>query len=293
VSPGGQLANRTVKDIGFRNIYDAAVVSIHRDGNPVHKKIGSVSLQGADTLLIVAKPAFIEKFSGSSDFLFLSQVTNNEEEDIKSTWWKMILAPAVGITMIVLNALDLLSLLKGSLGAAFIVILTGCISWEQVKSAVNIPVMITICASFGLATALENTGVAHTFADNLLSITRPFGTVGLLYGVYLATALLTALLSNASAAAIMIPITFSLREEVALKAMVYIVMVGASADLSTPIGYQTNLMVWGPGGYRFIDYTKVGFPLQILLSIISVGMSYLLFTEHTDSPPSLEGGIFS
>eukprot|EP01103_Thecamoeba_quadrilineata_P002202 TRINITY_DN12196_c0_g1_i1.p1 TRINITY_DN12196_c0_g1~~TRINITY_DN12196_c0_g1_i1.p1 ORF type:complete len:661 (+),score=164.81 TRINITY_DN12196_c0_g1_i1:136-2118(+) len=290
VSPGGKLVNKTARELGFRELHDAAIVSIYRDGSPLHQKIGDVKLIGSDLLLLVARPSFLEKHETTSDFLLVTQVLNEdrwEQQDQPKSTWKMILAPTVATAMIVLNAMEVVSLLKASLAAAFFLILVGCISWDEVRQACNIPVMVTICASFGLATALEHTGVAHTFADNLMSLTRPAGDIGLLYGVYLSTALLTALLSNASAAAIMVPIAFSLREEIAVKAMMYVIMVGASADLSTPIGYQTNLMVWGPGGYRFFDYTKVGFPLQVILSFVSVGITYLLFTDPDSGPEQL------
>lgn len=99
-------------------------------------------------------------------------------------------------------------------------------------------------------------------------------------GVYLGTTLLTAVLSNVSAAAIMVPVAFSLQANAPLKALLYVVMHGASADFSTPIGYQTNLMVWGPGGYRFSDYTKVGLPLQMIAGAITVVVAFFAFSEE-------------
>jgi len=112
-----------------------------------------------------------------------------------------------------------------------------------------------------------------------LDATRFAGSYGLLVGTYLATTVLTAVLSNVSAAAIMVPVAYSLRGSAPIKALLYVVMHGASADFSTPIGYQTNLMVWGPGGYKFWDYTRVGLPLQIVCLISTTIVCYFAFQD--------------
>ena len=136
-----------------------------------------------------------------------------------------------------------------------------------------------MAAAFGIGKALETTGVATVLADTVTDIFRPIGHVGLLFGMYVATMLLTALTSNSATVVIMYPICYRFYERGIFthKTVVFTLMMAASADFSTPIGYQTNLMVYGVGGYKFTDYLKIGPPLQLVCCISSVLICYALF----------------
>ncbi|ELR11725.1 TrkA Cterminal domain containing protein [Acanthamoeba castellanii str. Neff] len=294
VSPTGSLVNRTIGEADFGKRYGAAVLSVGREGEKIHShaRLASFRLRGGDTLLLVCRPdlasgqhhvddpATAGPDSGG-DFITVSRVGGSSGGKMGVDYERMCLAPVIAAIMILVSTFELTSLLTASLCAAFIMIITGCISVEKAVAATNFRLIAMIASSFGMAMACEKTGVAQILAHDLVSIFMPAGSFGLLYGVYLSTALLTSLLNNASAAALMVPIVFSFQSSlvtgVNVKAFVYCIMVGASADFSTPIGYQTNLMVWGPGGYKFMDYTKVGLPLQALLSLISVGIVYWQF----------------
>eukprot|EP01100_Stratorugosa_tubuloviscum_P005739 TRINITY_DN254_c0_g2_i1.p1 TRINITY_DN254_c0_g2~~TRINITY_DN254_c0_g2_i1.p1 ORF type:complete len:669 (-),score=352.75 TRINITY_DN254_c0_g2_i1:136-2142(-) len=266
ISQRSSLIGQTVRGSGFREKFNAAIVSIYREGEPLQQRIGDIKLQAGDTLLLVSKPNFVEKHKNSNDFLVAYEIGGSH---LAYDGWRQICACLLAILMIILNAADLCDLLTLALCAAFGMVFIGCFDFDKAVGHINFFVMLTISASFGMSAALENTGVAKELADNILAIFEPLGNIGILYAVYLATAVLTALLSNASSAAIMVPIVFNLGVA-DVKIYLYCVMVAASADFSTPIGYQTNLMVWGPGGYKFYDYTRFGFPLQVLLSIVSV-----------------------
>jgi len=220
----------------------------------------------------------IKKGKDSGDFVLVSEIGGGP---VKYNKARMIIAPILAILMISLAAADVLDLLPLALAAAFMMIFIGCLTIPQAIKATNLRVIIMIAASFAMASALEVTGVANEWAHNLVSL---FGSSqwGLLYAVYVATALLTALLSNASAAALMLPIVFELSLSggaplLGIKALLVCIMVAASADFSTPIGYQTNLMAWVPGGYHFTDYARIGLPLQVLLSLVSTTIIYFVF----------------
>ncbi|KAL6067728.1 putative sulfur deprivation response regulator [Balamuthia mandrillaris] len=276
VSPRSSLTQTSIRNSNFRERFNAAILSVYRDGHPLHQKIGNITPKGGDVLLMVAKPSFLDKHVNmDGDFLLVSQVGDSA---LARDWKRLIAAPFFALVMVVLSAAEVTDLMTASLCASFACIAIGCLTWRQIKGAVNVPVIVTIAASFAMAEALEVTGVAAELADNLLGMTSWAGDPGLIFGVYLATVLLTALLSNASAAAILVPVVFSLEQDsVNVKALIYTVMVGASAAFSTPIGYQTNLMVWGPGGYTFLDFPRFGLPLQLLLAIVTTVAVYFFF----------------
>jgi di/tricarboxylate transporter len=236
--------------------------------------LGEVELQVGDTLLLVGRPVGMENCH--DDFVLVSAVSSQK---IRFDPVRMVIAPLCNLGMVAVASAELTNLLTASLMCMTIVYITGCITFDQMKNAVNVPILITIAASFALANSLETWGVAKEWAHNLLSITEFAGNYGIILGVYIGTCILTAFLSNASSAAVMVPICIELASstDISLLALAVTIMTAASADFSTPIGYQTNLMVWGLGGYEFLDYTKFGVPLQIILAFFA---SFLIVTLY-------------
>jgi di/tricarboxylate transporter len=279
VGPRSSLIGKSIRESHFRHLHESAVISIYREGLQLKGKVGDMIIQPGDALLLVTKPDFVDNHKAfyDSDFVWVSRVG---EHPIHFDHVKMITAVLVAITLYVLTAVELVDLATVSLISAFTLIFTQCVTLKQAFDSIDISVLVVIATSFSTALAIEKTGVAAEWASNLLQATEFAGDIGVLTGTYLATTILTAVLSNVSAAAIMVPIAFSLRQNAPIKALLYVVMHGASADFSTPIGYQTNLMVWGPGGYRFGDYFRVGFPLQICCCIVTIVVSYFAFTER-------------
>jgi di/tricarboxylate transporter len=303
VSPRSKLVGQTIRESHFRHEYEAAVISVFRSGEQLKGKIGSAIVEPGDALLLVTKPKFLDEHTPNydGDFVWVSQVG---DRPIIFDTIKMITAFLTAVTLYVLTATDATDLVTASLLAAFVVVFAGCVNLKQGVNSINVSVLVVIATSFSTALSIEKTGVAAEWASNLVRILFLFshfssslfspvtqqleattfaGSIGILAGVYLGTTLLTAVLSNVSAAAIMVPVAFSLRLNAPLKALLYVVMHGASADFSTPIGYQTNLMVWGPGGYKFSDYTKVGLPLQAICGCITVIVAYFAFPEGGES----------
>ncbi|MEZ4287546.1 MAG: SLC13 family permease [Polyangiales bacterium] len=176
------------------------------------------------------------------------------------------------IGMILLNVFDVIDLLTASLIAGGAMIITRCLTGEQARRAIEFNVLIAVGAAIGFATALEKSGAAEVIANEVVALAQPFGRTGLLIAIYTVTAVLAAVVSTKASAALMFPIGASaaLSQGIDLASMSYLIMVGAATAFSTPIGYQTNLMVYGPGGYRYTDFLRLGLPLQILVGIVTV-----------------------
>ncbi|PSQ94113.1 MAG: SLC13 family permease, partial [Bacteroidetes bacterium SW_7_64_58] len=181
----------------------------------------------------------------------------------------MVLAAATGIVPIVTAAFI----------AALLMILTGCIRIAEAQRALNVQVLVVIAAALGVGKAIETTGLAEAVAQSVLSATEGFGPVAVLAALYLMTNLLTEIITNNAAAVLMLPISMAAASSLGAPPIAFglIVAVAASASFLTPIGYQTNLMVMAPGGYRFSDYARVGWPVTLLVMATSVTVISLLW----------------
>jgi di/tricarboxylate transporter len=174
--------------------------------------------------------------------------------------------------------LGLLSMLEAAMVASGLMLLTRCTTGSIARRSVDWSVLVVIAASFGIGTALRDTGAAAAIAENLISMAQgsPWAALGL---VYVATALFTALATNNAAAVLMFPIALATAENLGVSFLPFVmtIMIGASASFATPIGYQTNLMVFGAGGYHFADYLRIGLPLTILVGITTVAIAPLVW----------------
>ena len=262
VGRSSPLLGRTIKDAEFRSTYQAAVVAIHRSGHRIEGKLGDIRLRHGDTLLLLAAPGFRRNWQNKSDFLIVARVGG---EPPSATAKAPIVALAT-LAVIVLAAADVLPLLEGSLLGAGALIATRTLTFSEARDAIDLDVIILIASAFGLGAAMEGTGLALEIADGLTGAFDGFGAAGIVFGVVLATAVLTELVTNNAAAVVMFPIAISSAgaAEVDPRSMAIAVAIAASASFLTPIGYQTNTMVYGPGGYRFTDYIRVGLPLTVL-----------------------------
>jgi len=256
------LVGRTLKEAGFRGRYQAAVVAIHRAGQRVEAKLGSVPLRVGDTLLLLSDPEFRDRWRDRNDFLLVAKLggappTANRKAGIVAVVAAVIVGGA---------ALGLLPILHLSLLGAIALVVFGVLTPGEARSAVDMDVILVIAAAFGLGAALEVTGLATYFADVIVGVSQRFGAQGVLVGIVLATMALKNVISNNATAVLMFPIALEAAREVqaAPRAFAVAVALAASASFLTPIAYQTNLMVYGPGGYRFSDYARLGLPLIIL-----------------------------
>jgi di/tricarboxylate transporter len=268
------LAGKTIRDGRFRNQYNAVVLAVARGGERIRRKIGDIELRAGDTLLIEANPGFARQHRDSRDFFLVSAIEDSTPRRHEhSTRALLILAG-----MVLLAASDATSMLLAAILAAGLMVLTRCCTLAEARNSVDWPVLIVIGASLGLGAAIEESGAADLLAGSVLSAagSDPYLT---LIGVYFVTWLLTELLTNNAAVALMFPIAIAAAEqlEVNLLPFVMMLMIAGSASFVTPIGYQTNLMVYGPGGYHFTDYVRIGTPLALLVGLTALLVAPLVW----------------
>jgi di/tricarboxylate transporter len=266
ISPGSPLVSSNIRDASFRGRYNAAVIAVHRHGERIEGRIGDIVLRPGDTLLIEAAQAFSIAFRDSPDFYLVSRVGDSAAPRRD----RAMAAVLVLLAMVSLAALDVVPIVVSAIGAAMAMVVVGCLSLGEAKRSIDWSVLVTIGSALGIATALEASGAAAILARGVAGAGASFGPVGVLGALIAGALLLNALVSNTAAVAIMFPVAVSAAAGLGLdpRPFVIAITVASSLSLSTPIAYQTNLIVYGPGGYRFTDFTRVGLPLQVLLAIV-------------------------
>ena len=268
VSEYSPLVGSTIRDANFRTRYGAAVVAVHRGGRRLSGKIGDIVLRAGDTLLLEASPGFVRAYRNSSDFYLVSEVPNSTPP----RYQKAVPALLILVALVATVTTGLLPMITASLLAASAVVGLGCLSVGETRSAVDMSVLILIAAAFGVGKALEKTGAASAIATLLIEAGSRLGPVGVLAAIYLATAILTEVISNAAAVALVFPIALAAAKQFGVDARPFAIAItaAASSSFASPIGYQTNLMVYGPGGYRFSDFLKIGIPLKLLVFAVAM-----------------------
>ncbi|WP_315969486.1 SLC13 family permease [Oceanobacillus massiliensis] len=274
VSHQSSLHSRTIKQLKFRSRYDAGVIAVHRKNERITSKIGEIVLKPGDILLLLAGKDFVEKHNQSNDFYVLT--TLETPEALRRNPAKGRLAIVLFICMILLVACGVLSMLNGMAIVVVLLLLTKVITPEEAKRFIHFDVLLLIASSFGIGIAMSETGLASWIAEGLLDVGKPLGLFAILIFIYLLTNIFTELITNSAAAVLMIPIGLELAEGLQLQPIGFavVIAIASSASFITPIGYQTNLIVYGPGGYKFKDYIKVGTPLSLLVMIMTVVISY-------------------
>ena len=262
VGAASPLSGRTLAEAGFRGRYQAAVVGIHRSGAPVEAKFGQVRLRVGDTLLVLAADGFDERWRNHNDFLLVSRLGGSPPRASR----RAPVALAAIVALVVLPAAGVLSVLEAALIAAGAVVVGGVLTPREAREAVDFSVLITIGAAFGLGAALGEAGLAEDLADGIVTGFDFLGDAGVVLGIVIATMLLTELITNVAAVALVFPVALEAAAQAGLdpRTLALGVAVAASASFLTPIGYQTNTMVYGPGRYRFTDYLRLGVPMSIL-----------------------------
>lgn len=267
IAPGGQLAGQSVRDCRFRTHYNAVILSLSRNGERMSGKIGDLQLRAGDTVLLETSDDFCREHGNSREFLLVHPLEEVLPAQGNRRAW---LAGLILLAMIAANALGLLPMLQAALLAAGALLLSGCIGMSAARRSIDLSVLAVIGASFALGQALTQTGAAQFLANQLLGdLGSPLLALAL---IYLLTALFTEVITNNAAAVLMFPIATAAAEQLAVSPMPFVIaiMFAASASFMTPIGYQTNLMVYGPGGYRFSDYLRLGAPLNLLAGVVSL-----------------------
>ncbi|BBL77026.1 SLC13 family permease [Methylomagnum ishizawai] len=267
VSPHCALIGKTLKEGRFRMAYGGSVIAIARNGQRLEGKLGQIRLEASDTLLLDARPPFLERHRNSNDFLLISQVSDY----IPVRHERATLAWLILTAVVASASLEWLSMLKAAMLGASAMLLTGCCSVSEARKSLDGQVLLAIAASFGLGKALELSGAASGVAHGFLALVgdEPWLALALFYFL---TVVLTELLSNNSVAVLMFPLALAIADKLGVSFWPFVVavMIAASMGFSTPIGYQTNLMVYGPGGYQFRDFVLFGVPLNLLMGIVAL-----------------------
>ena len=274
IGAASPLVGKTLAEVGFRGRYAAAVVAIHRAGHRIEAKLGQVRLEPGDTLMMLAGPDFRERWREGRDFLLVAPLGGPPPSASRK-------APIVGIValaVIGLAAFEVIEILQAALLGAGALVATRVLTVAEARDAIDLDVIILIAAAFGVGTAMETTGLASELANGLVDLLGPLGDVGIVLGLVVATTLLTEIITNNAAAAVLFPIALSIAAATGLdpRALAVAIAVTASSSFLTPLGYQTNTMVYGPGGYRFTDYLRAGIPLNLTVVAAITAMTMAL-----------------
>ena len=258
---------RSIREFGFRARYDAAVIAVARNGERVTGRIGDIVLQIGDTLLLEANESFLSRNRSSRDFFLVSGLPSSDLRPGRAMLALSILVAMIGVATYSGN------MLAPALAAAVAMVVCGCLRPADARASIDISILLVIGAGLGLSKAVESSGLGASIGQFIVGLGSS-SILASLAAVYLVTVLLTSLISNAAAAVIIFPIALATASQANTDPMpfVFAVMFAASAAFATPIGYQTNLMIYGPGGYRFRDFVRFGLPLNIIAFIATLSL---------------------
>ncbi len=275
VGSGADLVGQTLKQLDFRARYDAAVIAIHRAGHRMDAKLGDVTLRVGDTLLVLADPSFRQRWRDRPDFLVIAPLSGISPRQPRRAW----LVAGVGLLFILGTGSGLVPILHASLAAAIVVVASGTLTVRQARDAIDLNIILLIASAFGLGAAVASSGLAAVLASGLVGMMSPLGSIGALAAILLATIILTELVSHNAAAALMFPIGVASAATIGAdpRPFVMAILLGASLSFLTPLGYQTNLMVYGLGGYRFTDFSRVGVPLNLVTITLGLVLIPIFF----------------
>jgi di/tricarboxylate transporter len=278
VANGSSFSGLTVRETNFRTIYDGAIVAISRDGARISGKLGDVVIESGDVLFVIGGNDFKDLVAERNELFIIS-----ETREVGNLNKGKVAFLAVGTVLaFLLPAFDILPLF------VTLLILLTCITifkiarLNDIKKTVDIDLILILALSLGIGKAISKSGADVLFARGIIDAVSPIGNqAAVLFGVYVVTNILAMLVTNKAAVAITFPIAISAAQQIgmpneAMTPFILAVALAGSAEFITPYGYQTNLMVFGPGGYKFKDYIKVGLPLTLLYMIVCVGiLSYM------------------
>ncbi|MEM1108652.1 MAG: SLC13 family permease [Planctomycetota bacterium] len=263
VSPEHPMIGQTIREGGFRTQYGAAVIAVHRGGQHLNQRIGDVRLRAGDTLLLDTHPRFVARQRNRQDFFLVSAVAGSESARHERAWVALGFLAA----MVLLTTFTPMRLVTAALLAGGAMVITGCCTPEQARQAVNWRVLLAMGGALGIGAALESTGAAVSVANLMVESFSAWGPIAILAAVYLAAMGLTSLIGPIGTVALMFPVAraAALSAGLNFEPFAITLMMTAAASFATPTAYQTNLMVYGVGGYRFVDFVRIGLPLNLLV----------------------------
>jgi di/tricarboxylate transporter len=270
VSQNSSLINKSVRDTNFRGKYDAAIIAVHRNGEKIEEKLGTVVLKAGDVLLLFAGQNFISRTKDSIDFYFISKVT----EYLNLDWYKSLILIAGISLVVVLSALNVISLFMGLTFMILISMILKITHPKDIPGNIDYNLAMVIVLSLALGTAMMKSGAAELIANGVISSFFNFGKIGVLVGIYFITALLAAYITTKASVAIVFPIAICVAEQLSVSATPFILAVAyaTACTFITPHACVTNLMVYGPGGYSYKDFIRIGLPLNIIYMVVAIAI---------------------
>ena len=271
VSRSSPLIGRSIRDANFRTVYDAAVIAVHRNGERLAGKIGEIVLRAGDTLLMQCAPGFFRAHQNSPDFFLVSELEHESLPRYDRAWISL----AILLGMVAVVTAGILPIAIAAFGAVGLMLVTRCINGSQARRSVDWSVLIIIGAVLGIASAMEKTGAADLIARTLVGSTGDgLGPLGALIVIYVTCLVMAETLHHNAAVAIMFPIAVATANTIGVdpRGFVMAVAVASCCAFASPVSYQTHLIVYGPGGYRFTDFVKAGLPLDLLCGAVAIAV---------------------
>jgi len=270
VSDNCPLVRKSIREGRFRTVYGAAVIAVHRGGQHLgQQKIGDIVLQAGDTLLLETHPRFVEAQRNSRDFFLVSTVEGSKPIRHDRAWVALVLM----VSMVAAVTLTPMRLVNAALLACGLMVLTGCCSTGEARQSINWRVLLTMGAALGVGAALESTHAAQSVAEAIVGASQGMGQHAVLIAIYLICMALTSLIGPIGTVGLMFPIakaTAMTQQDISFMPFAITLMMASAASFATPTAYQTNLMVYSAGGYRFTDYVRIGLPLNLIVMAVTV-----------------------
>jgi di/tricarboxylate transporter len=266
VSPQSQLIGRTLKNLFFRHRYNALVLAIHRRGALLRDKLNAVRLELGDALLVMVAKKDVDDLRGADDFIILGEV---QEPSLHRRKAPIALATVAGV--VGLAATGAMPILVSAILGCVVMVLSRCVSLEEAYKAVDWKVIFLLAGILPLGIAMEKTGAARWLASHAIDLAGGLGPVAVLAAIYQLTAALTEAMSKNATAVLPAPVAIATSTQLGIdpKPLLMAVTFAASTSFATPIGYQTNAMVYNVGGYKYTDFLKVGVPLNLLFWVLA------------------------
>jgi di/tricarboxylate transporter len=274
IPPRSHLIGNTLKEVGFRGRFGVGALAIQRHGHAMREKVGRIRLEAGDILLVQGPPSAMKELHNGRELALLGVAAVPVKRRRKRR-----LSVGIMAAVVLLPALDLAPILVSALVGVVLMLLTRCVTPDEAYEEMDWSVLVLLGSILPLGIAMHRTGAGELLASGLLRITEPWGAHGTLAAFYVLTLVLTAVISNAAAAVVLTPMAVASGTALDVSALPFViaVMIAASNSYVTPIGYQTNLFVFGPGGYRFGDFARVGGPLTLVSVVVATLVIPLFF----------------
>lgn len=271
IAPNSPFEGRTVKDLDFRQKYGATVLAIRHRGELMREKVVTTVLRAGDTLLIEVEREKLQNLQqlelrGRNTFLIVSEVGFPEYRKDK-----MVTVVLTLVGVILLASLEILPIMMAAIIGSMFLVLTRCITMEEAYNAIDWKVIFLLAGALSLGVALDVSGTAALISHFIIDVAGALGPVAILSAMYLITTLLTETMSNNASAVLLTPIAIAAAAELGVDARPFLMAIAfaASSSFTTPVGYQTNTMIYGVGGFRFSDFIRVGAPLNLIFWILA------------------------